>query len=796
MNKKQLLILSKTIFLTTLITFGMLISVSSSAEAQQRVDRTILPIQPPQAKAITELDARNVTSPPPFQVKAPEGAPNVVVVLIDDIGFGATSTFGGAIQTPTFDRLADSGLRFNSFHTTALCSPTRASLLSGRNHHAVNVGSVMEVATGNPGNQGRRPDDAKYVAETLRQNGYSTAAFGKWHETAPWEVSVSGPFFRWPTNSGFDKFYGFIGGETNQWDPVIFDGVTKVAKKDNEDYHFTTDMTDEAIKWVKFQQAMTPDKPFMIYYAPGAVHAPHHAPKEWIEKYKGKFDDGWDILREETLARQKAMGIIPKNTKLAPKPDDIKDWDKLTANEKKLFALQMETFAGFMGHTDNEVGRLEHAIDEIGVLDNTLWIYIMGDNGSSAEGGLEGTYNEMIKLNGVADAETVENMLERADVWGGPESFPHMSCGWSVATDAPFRWTKQVAGDFGGTRNGMVMHWPKGFKSKGEVRSQWHHVNDVASTILEAAKLPEPKMINGVAQRPMDGVSMLYAVDNPAAVDRHRTQYFEMFGNRAIYHEGWLARVIHRAPWLSKPFRSLQEDVWDLYNTEEDFSLTNNLAAKYPEKLEELKELFDLEAIRNNVYPLDDRVYERFNAAIAGRPDLMGDRTSLTLAQGMDGILENAFINVKNSSITITASLELKGKDRGIILTQGGKFGGWALYMDDGKPAYTYNWFGLDLYTVKSSKAIPQGSAEVKLDFAYDGDGLGKGGMATLYVDGEKVAEGRIDKTQPMVFSADETADVGKDDATQVVSATFKDVHDSEFTGYVKKVVISISEKK
>ncbi|MCJ7685007.1 MAG: arylsulfatase, partial [Desulfobacteraceae bacterium] len=746
----------KKLSIILMISLVLSLVVCVQGQAEQKMDRTILPIQPPKHEPITELDARKAKAPERFEVKAPEGAPNVVVVLIDDIGFGATEPFGGAISTPTFDRLADEGLRFNQFHTTALCSPTRASLLSGRNHHAVNVGSVMEVATGFPGNQGRRPDDAKYVAETLRQNGYSTAAFGKWHETAPWEVSVSGPYFRWPTNSGFDKFYGFIGGETNQWDPVIFDGVTKVEKKDNEDYHFTTDMTDEAIKWVKFQQAMTPDKPFMIYYAPGAVHAPHHAPKEWINKYKGKFDDGWDKLREETLARQKAMGMIPENTKLAPKPDEIKDWDKLTADEQKLFALQMETFAGFMAHTDNEVGRLENAIDEIGALDNTLFIYIMGDNGSSAEGGLEGTYNEMIKLNGLNDVETVENMLEKADVWGGPESFPHMSAGWSVATDVPFRWTKQVAGDFGGTRNGMVMHWPKGFKSKGEIRSQWHHVNDVAATILEATKLPEPKMINGVVQRPMDGVSMLYAADNPEAVDRHTTQYFEMFGNRAIYHEGWLARVIHRVPWHSEPIRPLEEDVWDLYNTEEDFSLTDNLADKYPEKLAVLKDLFEREAIKNNVYPLDDRSYERFNAAIAGRPDLMGGRTSLTLAQGMDGILEYAFINIKNSSKTITANVELKGKDRGIIITQGGKFGGWALYMDDGKPAYTYNWFGLESYTVKSSKAIPEGSAEVKLDFAYDGDGLGKGGMATLYVDGEKVAEGRIGKTQPRVFSADE----------------------------------------
>ncbi|MCH7927404.1 MAG: arylsulfatase [Candidatus Dadabacteria bacterium] len=790
-------------FLATLFLIGLLYGGNSLAQDKRPVsssnsemDRTILPIQPPKHDAITELDARNVKTPELFEVKAPEGAPNIVVVLIDDIGFSATSTFGGRISTPTFDKLAKNGLRFNRFHTTALCSPSRASLLSGRNHHAVNVGSVMEIATGFPGNQGKRPDNAKYVAETLRQNGFSTAAFGKWHETAAWEVSVSGPFFRWPTNSGFDKFYGFIGGETNQWEPVIFDGVTKVEKKESEDYHFTTDMTNEAIKWVKFQQAMTPDKPFMIYFAPGAVHAPHHAPKVWIEKYKGQFDDGWDKLREETLARQKEQGLIPKNTKLAPKPDSIKDWDQLTENEQKLFAIQMEAFAGFTEHTDNEVGRLVDAIDEIGVLDNTLFIYIMGDNGSSAEGGLIGTYNELIHLNGIFDAETVEGMLARADEWGGPESFPHMAAGWAIATDVPFTWAKQMAADYGGTRNGMVMHWPNGFKSRGEIRTQWHHVNDIGPTILQAVKLPEPKMINGVEQRPMDGVSMLYATDNAGAEGRHTTQYFEMFGNRAIYDDGWLARVVHRVPWEGKPLNTLQEDKWELYNTEKDFSLTNDLAEAKPEKLKELKALFDKEAIKNNVYPLDDRVFERFNAALAGRPDLMGDRTSLTLAQGMDGIMENAFLNIKNSSMTITANLELAGNDRGIILCQGGKFGGWALYMDGGKPAYTYNWFGLDSYTVKSSKAIPKGSAEVKLEFAYDGGKQpGKGGVATIYVNGEKVAEGRIEKTIPLVFSGDETADVAKDDATQVVNSVFKDAKDSEFTGYVKKVEISIPEK-
>ena len=767
---------------------------SASTQVLGELDRTVLPIQPPTTEAITEMDARNVEKPDRFEVKAPEGAPNIVIVMIDDIGFGATSTFGGAIETPTFDRLADNGLKFNQFHTTALCSPTRASLLSGRNHHNVNVGSVMEIATGYPGNQGIRPDNAKYVAETLRQNGYSTAAFGKWHETATWEVSVSGPYFRWPTNSGFDKFYGFIGGETNQWDPVIFDGVTKVHKKDNPDYHFTTDMTNEAIKWIKFQKAMTPEKPFMVYYAPGAVHAPHHAPKEWIEKYNGKFDAGWQKLREETFAQQKEMGIIPQNTKLAPMPSDIKDWESLGNDEKQLFALQMETFAGFMEHTDNEVGRMVDAIDEVGELDNTLFIYIMGDNGSSAEGGLEGTYNELVHLNGIFDEESIESMLEHADDWGGPNSFPHMSAAWAVATDAPFKWTKQMAADFGGTRNAMVMHWPAGISAKGEIRSQFHHVNDVASTILEATQLPAPKMINGVEQIPMDGVSMLYAAKDAAAEDRHKVQYFEMFGNRAIYHDGWLARVVHMVPWVGKPRNAFQDEEWELYNVNEDFSLTTNLAADNPEKVKEMQDLFEKEAIANNVYPLDDRLYERFNAAIAGRPDLMGDRKSLTLADGMDGILENTFLNVKNTSKTIVAKVNLKGNDRGIILCQGGKFGGWALYMNNGKPGYTYNYFGLQRYTIEAPKAISNPNAEIKMEFVYDGGGTGKGGLAKLFVDGDLVAEGRVEKTQPAVFSADETADVGLDDATQVADKVFKDVDDSEFTGFVKNVTISIPE--
>ncbi len=769
---------------------ALVMGCEGSAIAQgDALDRTSLPIQPPVAAPVTELDARNVTPPPPFNITPPEGAPNVVIVLIDDIGFGATEPFGGAIETPTFSQLAENGLRFNQFHTTALCSPTRASLLAGRNHHRVNVGSVMEIATGFSGNQGRRPDNAKYYAEILRQNGYSTAAFGKWHETAPWETSVSGPFFRWPTNSGFDKFYGFIAGETNQWDPVIFDGVTKLEREDDPNYHFTTDMTNQAVSWVRFQQAVTPDKPFFIYYAPGAVHAPHHVPVEWRDKYKGRFADGWDALREETLARQKAMGIVPESTVLADKPDEIKDWDELTEQEQQLFELQMETFSDFMEHTDVEIGRLVDAIDDLGELDNTLFVYIMGDNGSSAEGGLIGTFNEMLSLNGIFGVETVESMLAIADDWGGPDSFPHMSAGWTVATDTPFKWTKQVAGDYGGTRNGMVMHWPNGFKSRGEVRSQWSHVNDIGPTVLEATGLPMPDTIYGIPQLPMDGVSLLYATDDADAPDRHTTQYFEMFGNRAIYHEGWLARVVHGVPWHPAPIRTLQEDIWELYDTTVDFSLTNDLAAENPEKLAELQAIFDREALANNVFPLDDRRYERFDPAQAGRPDLMGGRTSLTLADGMDGMLENTFINIKNRSKTVTANVELVGNDRGIILTQGGKFGGWALYMDGGKPAYTYNWFGLEKYTIASDEALPAGPAEVKLEFAYDGGGMGKGGLATLYVNGEKVSEGRVERTTPAVFSGDETADVGKDDATQVVAA-FENVRDSHFTGSVTSVTV------
>jgi arylsulfatase len=763
---------------------------SWSVAATQKLDRTVLPIPEPKYPPIKELDARKAKAPPRFEVKAPEGAPNVVIVLIDDMGFGTPSTFGGPVPMPTLDRLAQEGLRYNNFHTTALCSPTRQALKTGRNHHTGNAGSVMETATAFPGDTGVLPDSVASLAEMLRLNGYNTAAFGKWHETAPWEISVSGPMARWPTLQGFDKFYGFMGGETNEWAPTIYDGVTKVEPPHDPNYHFTADMTTQAVAWVRYQQALTPDKPFFVYYAPGATHAPHHVPKEWADKYKGKFDQGWDKLREAMLQRQIELGVVPAGTKLAGKPEAIKDWDKLGPDEKKLFTRQAEVYAGFAEHTDHEISRLVKAIEDLGEMDNTLFIYIAGDNGASAEGGMNGMFNEMTYFNLVP--ETVEDQLKHLDQWGSPETYPHMAAGWAVAFDTPFMWTKQVASNFGGTRNGMVVHWPKGIKARNEIRSQFHHVIDIAPTVLEAAHLPEPKVVNGVKQTPIEGVSLAYTFDDATAKDRHLTQYFEIFGNRAIYHDGWLAGTVHRAPWEYQPRRPLADDIWELYNVRQDFSLSHDLSKENPKKLAEMQKLFMTEAPKYNVLPIDDRLMERVIPTLVGRPDVMGGRTSLTLGEGMTGMMENVFIDVKNRSKTLTAELEIpQGGANGVILAQGGRFGGWSLYVKDGKPAYTYNFLGLRQFTVASPEALPVGKATVVFDFAYDGGGMGKGGDGTLSVNGRKVAEGRIDQTQPRIFSVDETADVGVDEATPVVECLGKGPQ-TRFTGKIDKVTVRV----
>jgi arylsulfatase A-like enzyme len=749
------------------------------------LDRSVLPIKEPSYPIITELDARKAQAPARFNVKAPANAPNVVVVLLDDIGFGHSSAFGGPIHMPNLDRLAAHGLRYNRFHTTALSSPTRTALLTGYNHHSNNAGAIMEVATAFPGNTGIRPQTITPVAQVLRMNGYNTGAFGKYHETPPWEASVSGPYDRWPTGSGFEKFYGFIGGETNQWHPMIYDGTNRVYPDvEKPGYHFTTDMTNQAIRWMNTQQSLTPENPFYMYFAPGATHAPHHAPKSFIEKYKGKFDQGWDKLRQETLARQKKMGIVPKNTKLAPKPADIKDWAALSPDEKRLFARQMEVFAGFAEHTDMEVGRLIQAIEDRGELDNTLFFYIVGDNGSSAEGGMIGLFNENTFFNGVQ--ETLDMQLKRIDELGTEKTYNHFAAGWAIAGNTPFTWAKQVASNFGGTRNGLVVHWPAGIKAKNQILTQFHHVIDVAPTIYEATGVPAPRVVNGIEQRPIEGVSMLYSFDSAKAPDARKTQYFEMTGNRAIYHDGWFAGTIHRAPWETQPRRPLAEDVWELYNLNEDFSLAHNLAARYPDKLETLKKKFMEEAVKYNVLPIDDRSIERFDPVIAGRPDLMNGRTKLVLYAGAIGIPENAFINMKNTSLAITAEVDVPADASGVILCQGGDFGGWTFYLLDGKPAYTYNWVGLENYTVSSAEKISAGAHTLKFAFDYAG-GRGAGGTGTIFLDGKKIAEGMIAKTNANTFGIDESADVGTDENTPV----FPGYHKKEkFTGKIGQVTV------
>ncbi len=764
-------------------------AVPPAAPSPGATDRSVLPIADPSYPAATEIDARKAIAPPRFEVKAPADAPNVVLILLDDFGFGQSSAFGGGVEMPNLERLAANGLRYNNFHVAALCSPTRVALLTGRNHHSANAGAVMDIATAYPGNNGVRPNSIVPVAEVLRLNGYATAAFGKSHETAPWEVSVSGPTDRWPTRSGFDKFYGFMGGETNHWAPTIYDGMTRVEPSQDPNYHFTTDMTNQSIAWVRQQQGLTPDRPFFMYYAPGATHAPHHVPASYIKKYAGRFDKGWDAYRETTLARQKNLGVVPPDTRLAPKAKDIKDWTALTPEERRIFARQMEIYAAFGEQADFEIGRLVAAIEELGEIDNTLIMFIVGDNGASPEGGMVGVVNEMAFFNGIPEA--LEEQVKYRDQLGGPATYAHYAAGWAIAGNTPFQYGKQVASAAGGNQNPMVIHWPKRIKDKGGLRSQFQYITDIAPTILEAAGLPQPTMVNGIRQRPMEGSSVLYTVDAATAPTRHPTQYFEIGGNRGIYHDGWFAGTVHRAPWEQKPRADLANDTWELYHVTEDFSQSNDLAAANPAKLKELQAMFLTEAAKYQVLPIDDRSVERMDPAVAGRPDLMGGRKSLTLYPGAVAMAENAFINLKNRSHSITATIEVPaGGAEGVLIAQAGRFGGWSLYLKDGRPAYAYNYLGRETSKVASGTRLPSGSATIRMDFVYDGGGRGKGGVATLLVNGQKVGETRLANTIPNVFSTDEGATVGVDDET-VVTTDYQQ-HTNRFTGQLGKIVIEI----
>jgi arylsulfatase A-like enzyme len=735
--------------------------------------RAILPIPDPQHVGLTTYDAKDPdTSFPPIEpLRPPQGAPNVLIVLIDDCGFGASSAFGGPVNTPIAERLAANGLKLNRFHTTALCSPTRQALLTGRNHHSVNMGAVCEVATSAPGYSSVLPKNKAPLAMTLKLNGYATAQFGKCHEVPVWETSPMGPFNQWPTGGGgFEYFYGFIGGETNQWYPAIYEGTTAVEpdKTPEEGYHFTEDMTNKAISWVRQQKALMPDKPFFMYYAPGATHAPHQVPKEWIDKYKGKFDQGWDKVRDETFARQKALGVIPAEAELTKRPEEIAAFDDMPEALKPILRREMEVYAGFLEHVDHHVGRLVDTLQDLEVLDDTLIFYIVGDNGASAEGTLNGCFNEMATLNGMASIETPEFLMSRIDDFGGPKAYNHYAVGWAHAMDTPYQWTKQVASHWGGTRNGTIVHWPTGIDAKGEIRSQFHHVIDLAPTILEAAGLPHPMIVNSVQQAPYEGVSMLYAFNDAKAAERHETQYFEMFCNRGIYHKGWTAVTRHGVPWTGPYKRAFDDDVWELYDTTTDWSQAHDLAKENPTKLAELQRLWLIEATKYHVIPLDDRSFERFNPDLAGRPQLIKGNTQL-LFGGMGRLTEGSMVSIKNKSYSVTAEVEVptSGAD-GVIIAQGGDTNGWSFYAKDGKLKHCYNFFGINLYLTESIQPIPAGTHQVRMEFKYDGGGLAKGGTVSLFVDGNKDGEGRVDMTVPMIFSADETCGVGKEGGSPV----------------------------
>ena len=761
-------------------------------------DRAYLPMPNTGRIGLVTYDAKDpdASFPPIQQLRPPKGAPNVLIILIDDAGFGSASAFGGPCQTPNAEKLAAGGLKFNRFHTTALCSPTRQALLTGRNHHSAGMGGITEIATGAPGYCSVLPNSMSPLARTLKLNGYSTAQFGKCHEVPVWEASPAGPFDAWPTGGGgFEYFYGFIGGEASQWYPALYEGTTPVEPKKTpeEGYHFMEDMTNKAMAWVAQQKALTPDKPFFVYFAPGATHAPHHVPKEWADKYKGKFDAGWDKLREETIARQKKLGVIPGDCQLTARHKEVPAWDDMPEALKPVLRRQMEVYAGFLEYTDHHVGRLLETVKKLNLLDDTLVFYIIGDNGASAEGTLNGTFNEMLNFNGLAALETPEFLAARIDRFGGPESYNHYAVGWAHAMNTPYQWTKQVASHWGGTRNGTIVHWPNEIRARGEIRSQFHHVIDIAPTILEAASLPEPVSVNGIHQRPLEGVSMLYSFNDARAAERHDTQYFEIFGNRGIYHKGWTAVTRHKTPWLliGEKVPAFDDDVWELYDTSKDWSQANNLAKQMPEKLHELQRLWLIEAVRYNVLPLNDDIAKMLNADIAGRPQFIKG-TSQILFSGMGRLPENCVINIKNKSHSVTAEIEVpKEGAEGVIIAQGASIGGWSLYAKDGKLKYCYNLGGVQQFYVEATRPLPAGEHQVRMEFAYAGGGLGKGGKVTLYTDGTKVGEGVVPMTLAMVFSADDGCDVGEDNGSPV--SPDYGPRGNAFTGRVKGEQIAIA---
>ena len=774
--------------LTSAIMCGMV----SAQGVNPPMDGSVLPIPQAPFEGVIERTFEGSQQDYPQPLSAPETAPNIVLILIDDLGFGQPGTFGGPVPTPALDALADVGLRFTRMHTTAVCSPTRAALLTGRNHHQTGFGSITELASGYPGYNSIWPRETASIAEILKGNGYSTSAFGKWHNTPAWETTPIGPFERWPNGLGFEYWYGFHGGETSQWEPRLFRNTVPVepSKRPDEGYHLTVDLVDEAIGWVNQQQSIAPDRPYFMYFAPGAVHAPLHVGPEWADKFAGQFDQGWDKVREETLARQKSLGVIPANTDLTLRPSEIEAWDGLDANAQKVYSRHQEVFAGFVAQTDHEIGRLLNAIKAMPDADNTLIILIAGDNGPSAEGTITGTMNNTMTLNGLPDS--VENQLPLIDKIGQPGYDNHYPVGWAWAGAAPFQWMKRVPSHFGGTRNGAVISWPAGIAAKGEIRDQFHHVIDVAPTILEAAGIKEPEEVNGTTQVPMAGTSMAYSFDDAEAPGTRTTQYFETGGHRAIYHDGWVASSFHGAPWILTGSIGFDDKDWTLYNIEKDFSQANDISDENPEKLAELQALFEEEAAKYSVFPLDDRFIERANDP--EQPSLAKGQTRFEYKSGTSRIPEGASPPVYLRSHQITAEITVPvGGATSVIIASGGSSAGYTLYLDDGLPVYEYNFFGLKRYRLAGTERLPEGTHTIVFEYQQQPlkDKRIVGGAATLSVNGVDVARGDIDKVVPGAFSTTETMDIGSD-LGATVSLAYEESAPFASTGSIESVVVTV----
>ena len=775
---------------TSSLAFAIPAALAQSGLSNAPTPPVVLPFAEPRFKGEVGRTFQDSDAPSfPQPVRPPKGAPNVLVILLDDAGFGQFSTFGGATPSPTSDRLAAEGLKFNEFCTTALCSPTRAALLTGRNHHSSGFGVISEITEGYDGYTGIMPKSTATIAQVLRANGYATGWIGKNHNTPTWEQSPAGPFDHWPNAYGFDYFYGFMGGNSSQWEPALYENHSPVPRSSDPKYHLTSDITDHAINWIRTVKAITPDRPYFLYVAPGATHSPHHVPQEWIDKFKGKFDAGWDVYREETLARQKKLGIVPATTDLTPRPSGIPAWDTLQPEQKRLYARMMEVFVAYGAHADAEMGRIVDAVKALPDADNTMIVYILGDNGASAEGGLEGTLNEIAAYSGVP--MHWQDMVKSIDDLGTKKFDNHFPVGWAHAVNTPFQWTKQVASHFGGTRNPLIIDWPARIKDHGALRSQFHHVIDVAPTILEAAGIREPATVDGTPQKPIEGVSMVYAFDEAGAPSHRKTQYFEMQGYRGIYQDGWMASSITFEPWiLQRPQFDIDKAKWELYNIKEDFSQAHDLAAANPLKVKQMNDLFWAEAAKYDVLPIDWRSLERTSDIAMGRPNPTIGRKHFEYPGQLTNVLLGSAPVLGNTSFSVTADVIVPaGGAEGMIFTQGGFTAGWGFYVQGGKLVGEHNFLGLNRYKVVSTEALPTGSSTLKMEFAYDGGGPAKGGTITLSVNGKKIGEGRIDRTVPGQYSAFEGQDIGKDTGTPIDEGYTPPF---SFNGEITKVIVDL----